>query len=353
MATVDPFDHLNMIVNKMRILEDSIEEHVNELLEKVLKPLALMYRLDGEHNLSGERENFIRGCFKDIYWSLRVHSYLHHKNPADTENLLKVGEWGGLSPDDMKELTKEHSKHFIDPGSKLLEMFSHHMKSLAERGSKEHARGVLEIAQFWFGQLGPGNIFLPDVLVVVEDERLKKFFVGASIAVSDFVKPISLYNRITNLKESFGNAVVHFLPLNNPDQDNWTFLYAFKSQNSATRYDSLTSGLPCKNCRTMFKKDLNDKGGPTCLGTCAEYCAVNELLPNEQPTLDQSQNRPAEKLEENKSRSMAILTNYKSIMNKCKTAVASGDQNEIERVYWEVVHVLHVFGLWPECNRYF
>ena len=157
----------------------------------------------------------------------------------------------------------------------------------------------------------------------------KKFFVGASIAVSDFVRPICLYNRITNLKESLGASGIHFCPLNNPDRHDWKFSYAFKTQ----RYDSLNTGFPCQNCRTLFQGVLSRRGGPTFLDACAEYHTVNEPLPNEQ-TLKHSQDRPGKlKLVRSYNKCTSLPTNYRDMLEMCITALDNGDQIGMERAF--------------------
>ena len=218
------------------------------------------------------------------------------------------------------------------------------MESLAQRGSEEHVNGVFEIAKFWLAHHRPKNI-LPDVLAIVEHKPSKKFFVGASVAVSDFVRPICLYNRITNFKESLGASVIHFCSLNNPDRHDWKFSYAFKIQ----RYDSLNTGLPCQNCRTLFQGFLSGRGGPTFLGACAEeYHTVNELLPNEQ-TLKHSQDRPGKlKLVRSYNKCTSLPTNYRDMLEMCITALDNGDQIGMERAFLGSDILLSHF--WPKAR---
>ena len=191
---------------------------------------------------------------------------------------------------------------------------------------------------------------------MVEHVPTEKFFVGASIAVSDFVRPISLYNRITNLKGSLVAAIMQFpysCPPSKLDLHNWRFSYARKSQTSATRYDSLTSELPCQNCRTLLTNEFSGKGGPTVLGACAEYCAVNELLPEEQIFRQSQYFLSNAQLERNYKRCDTLLKSFRDMSEMCITALETGDRDEMERVYWNVINFIHIFGLRPECNRYF
>ena len=216
-----------------------------------------------------------------------------------------------------------------------------------KRGSEEHANGVFEIAKSWLGCLDPENIFLPDVLAIVEHVPSKRFFVGASIAVSDFLRPICLHNRIINLKEKLGGAVIHFCTLNDPTRHDLLFSYAFKTQS----YVALTRGLPCQNCKLLFHGDRSGRGEPTILGACAEYCAVNELLP-EEITLKYSQNSLVNsKVEGNFKQCITLLKNYRDMSERCITTFENGNQNEMETLYLQVKYLFPTFGLRPEFNR--
>ena len=199
--------------------------------------------------------------------------------------------------------------------------FSHIKGSRAQRGSEEHANGVFEIAKFWLGHPRPENIFLPDVLAIFEHVPSKRFFAGALIVVSDFLRPICLHNRIINLKEKLGGTVIHFCPLDDPLRHDLLFSFALKTQ----RYDSLTHGLPCQNCKTLLQGDKSGSGGPKFLSVCAEYCAVNGLLPDEQ-TLKHSQDQSVNlKLVRNYNQCMALLENYRDMSEKCITAFENGN----------------------------
>ena len=207
--------------------------------------------------------------------------------------------------------------------------FSHIKGRRAQRGSEEHANGVFEIAKFWLGHPRPENIFLPDVLAIFEHVPSKRFFAGALIAVSDFLRPICLHNRIINLKEKLGGAVIHFCPLDDPLRHDLLFSYALKTQ----RYDSLTHGLPCQNCKTLLQGDKSGRRGPKFLSACAEYCVVNGLLPDEQ-TLKHSQDQSINlKLVRNYNQCMALLENYRDMSEKCITAFENGNLYEMEKLY--------------------
>lgn len=119
-------EYFRNITDRMKILKNSIERDVNELVEAVLKPLAIFYGLNGNRDppLPQELERKIRGFFTDVYWTLRLHLFLHLENPLDISRILEVGEWGGLSTNDMREMGDQHFNHFTDPGSNLLELVS-------------------------------------------------------------------------------------------------------------------------------------------------------------------------------------------------------------------------------------
>ena len=205
------------------------------------------------------------------------------------------------------------------------------------------------MAKFWLGRLKAENIFLPDVMAIVKHAHSGRSFVGASIAVSDFLRPICLFNRILNLKDGLGASVIFSESLNIPDKSNWQFSYAYKAE----RYDSLNDGLPCQNCRMIFQEDKSGRGGPTFLGACAEYCAVDELLPNEQTLRYTMDECVKSKLERKLKQCTDLFKEYRDKSKKCITAFESGNLNEIETLYWDVIYLFHTFGLRPECNRHF
>ena len=224
--------------------------------------------------------------------------------------------------------------------------FSDVVDYCGDRGSTDHANRVMVMAKEYLGRLSSKNIFKPKVLARVSHSD--RSFVGASIAVSHFLRPICLFHRIMNLKQSLGKAIVFFQPLNIPDQQNWLF-GAFYGAN----YDLVKS--TCQNCNMIFCNDLSGNGSSTFLGACAEYCPVNYLLPNE-PNLGQSASDDPlvmNQLKRNHDRCSDLFKNFLDISRKCTAAARSNDENSMKAVYWEVIYKLHIFGLWPECNPYF
>ena len=212
--------------------------------------------------------------------------------------------------------------------------------------SKEHADRVMIVATEWLAKLNGKNTFKPSTLARVSYGR--KAFVGASIAVSHFLRPICLFHRIINLRQSLGEAVIHFKPLDLPDRQNWSFEAFYKSKYDYTRN-------PCQNCNTMFFNDDSGDGCSTFLAACAEYCPVNQLLPHE-PYLWQSaevDKHLMDLLERNFARCSDLFKNFLDISNKCIAAARSNNEEIMKTVYWDVIYKLHIFGLGPECNPNF
>ena len=225
--------------------------------------------------------------------------------------------------------------------------FSDIMDDRSDRGSTDHANRVMEAAKDHLSKLSSKNTFKPKVLARVS--HTGRSFIGASIAVSHFLRPICLFHRIINLKQSLGKAIVHFQPLNIPDRQNWSFEALYKPN-----YDSIRS--PCQNCNMMFCGDRSGNGWRTFLAACAEYCPVNQLLPDEPNLWQSASDDPLmmNQLTRNYARCSDLFKNFFDISNKCKAAARSDNRKTIiKTMYWEVIYKLHIFGLWPECNPYF
>ena len=209
------------------------------------------------------------------------------------------------------------------------------------------------MAQSFLAALSNKNTFLPRVLAKVS--RGENSFIGASIAVSHFLRPIYLYNRVINRKKSLGEAIIKFRALDISAEQNWEFK-AFHRQlcdEEKKRY-VVTIDL-CQNCKMMFRGDKSEKGGSTFLGACAEYCPVDELLPNELKLKNSRNDLVIEYLlERNFSRCSLLCKEFKNLYKRCRSVVNSEmNDNEVQAVYWEVIHKLYIFGLKPECNPYF
>ena len=110
------------------------------------------------------------------------------------------------------------------------------MDDHGDRGSADFTNRVMKMASHFLSKLTSKNTFKAIVLTRVS--HTGRSFVGASIAVSHFLRPFCLCHKIINLKQSLGKAIVHFQPLNIPDQQNWLF----EALNTAN-YDLIRS--PC------------------------------------------------------------------------------------------------------------
>ena len=218
------------------------------------------------------------------------------------------------------------------------------MDNSGDKGSKAHADRVMTVAKDTLSKLSSENIFKPTVLARVSHGDMS--FIGASIAVSHFLRPICLFHRIINLKQSLGKAIVHFKPLNIPDRQNWIF-EAFQGKTYGEEKNL------CQNCNMMFGGDRSENERLTFLAECAEYCSVNQLLPDEL-NLGQSDDAVVtDRLTRNLARCSDLFENFFDISNRCIAAVDSGDKKIIIGVYREVIYRLHIFGLCTECNPHF
>ena len=113
----------NRIARGIEALEGRMESDVEQICRRILIPLTKEF---GERDLPTELLERLRGYFRDIYWSLKVH-LMFHLGIADElqqidELLNMVGAWGGLTNEKMNKLPDQNC--VVDPGSKLVEMVS-------------------------------------------------------------------------------------------------------------------------------------------------------------------------------------------------------------------------------------
>ena len=232
-----------------------------------------------------------------------------------------------------------------------------------QTGSKDHANRVLQMARSFLRTLHDKNTFLPKVLAKVSREE--NSFIGASIAVSHFLRPIYLYSRVINRKKSLAEAIIKFRALDISPEQNWEFeaferetveIQKNEGEKEITKQHVGPKDL-CQNCKMMFLGDKSGKGGRSFLGACAEYCPVDELLPDESKLkvtdVKGDDSVIGYLLKRNLSRCSLLFKEFENIYERCKSAVNSGNDREVEAVYWEVIHKLKIFGLKPECNPYF
>ena len=214
------------------------------------------------------------------------------------------------------------------------------------------------------GALGPKNTFRPHVLAKVwlDDSG----FVGSSIAVSSFLRPLCLHERVIHFKPSLRKAVVFTKPLQRPlrgQASRWSSM-AYRrpvqetdSDMAPRRYNERKD--PCKNCQEMFKnlsgfisvEGLHSSRAETFLGACAEYCPVNELIADVGRDTDRQMDN---KLRIHRERCISL---FKGIRNLCELAnkldVKKEDNDKKLRLRHEarpLVNQLNIFGFRPGCE---
>jgi hypothetical protein len=89
------------------------------------------------------------------------------------------------------------------------------------------------------------------------------------------------------------------------------------------------------------------------LAACAEYCPVNELLPDYNWPDDVVTKRSLERLQRDCKQ---LVDKFDDIAFKCFEAYSQFSRNDrssiqnIVQVYNEIRGTVHIFGLKPECN---
>ena len=208
-------------------------------------------------------------------------------------------------------------------------------------------------AKKYFRRLGSNNIFQPKVLVKVSCNSV--FSVGCSMAVSSFLRPLCLHNRIAKFKFRLREAVVLDSPLDPGDQNGQWSSSAFMRSNHYTEPKD-----PCRNCQDMFINlngfipDKVEAGTrDTFQGACAEYIPVNEML------TDDTRDRPTvavqKKLEGNLERCMYLFRNYREITAKCckclneDNTTLKNDPQLLNAAFDEIPHI-RIFGFNPNLK---
>ena len=198
------------------------------------------------------------------------------------------------------------------------------------------------------------NRFRPKALAKVKHNN--NWFVGSSMSVSRFLRPLCLYTRISGFKHCLMKAIIYFNgeePLTVPDNQtmNWSSC-AFNRWDYSNRKD------PCQNCQTMFRNlegfisitvNLEEGNNRTFLGACAEYCPVNDLLKlvdDEQALFESDISR----LEANRNRCSNLFERFRETVDECHAAIRSGS---VEDAFSKVRENLLIFGYKPEYNHRF
>ena len=191
------------------------------------------------------------------------------------------------------------------------------------------------------------DLFRPKVLAVVSHNG--ESFVGASISVSNFLRPLYLHKRIADFKNaSLRKAIIFHQPLETEYTQEW--------RSKA----KMINGHPkptCGSCRRTFKNlkgfvpenVQGDDRNRSILGACAEYCPVDKLLhheTNDDPEI-------GHRLQKNLRRCLELFKKFNAIVKQCQEAVNSGNIQKIKQVYEEVHPILDIFGRSPEFNDRF
>ena len=209
-------------------------------------------------------------------------------------------------------------------------------------------------AKDWLRRLGQKNTFKPKVLALVS--RNGKWFVGSSVAVSHFLRPLCLYNRISDFKQSLKKAVIYFQPLETDDKVLWNSSAFSFTEGYKTKKD------PCDNCRIMFKNlsgFLGQEGASantvvkTFLAACGEYPPINQCLPDDVETsLEHNADKKVnDALIKFREKCDELFKNFETVASECFKAYVSKDVEYLRNVYYmRVKPKIHIFGIKPECN---
>ena len=204
----------------------------------------------------------------------------------------------------------------------------------------------MKMAKYWFKLLDKKNRFRPKVLAKVSHDD--QCFIGSSIAVNHFLRPLYLYNRITQFKWSLQKAIIFFEPLAVTDSKKW--------ESSAFCADYEEPKAPCLKCAKIFENlsgfiNIGNLGGPkTFLANCAEFCPVNQLYLDSMdghPELNEEMNVALRKYWNQCS---ILFDDFEKISNECVLAFESNDIKRLKDVYMQVIHKVHIFGRKPECS---
>lgn len=225
-------------------------------------------------------------------------------------------------------------------------------------GSEEHADRVWQMATCFLrilnkpleGRERLRNRFRPKVLTKVsrrdKNEKKKKWSVGSSVAVSHFLRPLYLYNRIRHFKPSLKRAVIHNEPLKTAETNAEWQSEAFGGEG----YER--SKRPCQTCYSKFGNLHCFQNGESdqrefSSAQCAEYCPINQLLPLDQEATpeDEITQELDTVLGQFRQRCWSLYEDFGNIAQICREA------SHLRNAYNEhVKDSVVIFGIRPELN---
>ena len=201
------------------------------------------------------------------------------------------------------------------------------------------------------------NRFRPKVLTKVsrrdKNEKKKKWSVGSSVAVSHFLRPLYLYNRIRHFKPSLKRAVILNEPLETAETNAEWESEAFGGEGYKQ------SKGPCQTCKSMFgnlhcfKNGESDRRKRFSSAQCAEYCPINQLLPLDQEAAPEYE--IAQELDtvlgQFRQKCWFLYEDFGNIAQICQEALNFGDIRDLREAYEERVRdSVLIFGIRPELN---
>lgn len=231
-------------------------------------------------------------------------------------------------------------------------------------GSEEHADRVWQMATDLLRYLNKPlegrdrrrNRFRSKVLTKVsrrdEKEKKKKWSVGSSVAVSHFLRPLYLYNRIRHFKPSLKRAVILNEPLETAETNAEWQSEAFGGEG----YER--SKRPCQTCYSKFGNLHGFQNGESdqrefSSAQCAEYCPINQLLPLDQEAApeDEITQELDAVLGQFRQRCWFLYEDFGNIAQICQEALNFGDMRDLREAYEERVRdSVLIFGIRPELN---
>ena len=231
-------------------------------------------------------------------------------------------------------------------------------------GSEEHADRVWQMATDLLRYLNKPlegrdrrrNRFRSKVLTKVsrrdEKEKKKKWSVGSSVAVSHFLRPLYLYNRIRHFKPSLKRAVILNEPLETVETNAEWQSEAFGGEG----YER--SKRPCQTCYSKFGNLHGFQNGESdqrefSSAQCAEYCPINQLLPLDQEAApeDEITQELDAVLGQFRQRCWFLYEDFGNIAQICQEALNFGDMRDLREAYEERVRdSVLIFGIRPELN---